>query len=283
MAILDLRQRTGYVFLAVTLAHVVLISTQVPSARGVPLLEDFVFRTVTEIQRATTGLRRYVQSTYDEYIALQDVRVDNERLRAELAQMQIRLQQEQEVAAQTRTLQALLLLQQRTPLQTVAASIIGGGASPEFRTITLDTGSDRGIARDMAVVAPGGVVGRVVSTGPRAAKVQLLIDRNAAAGVVDERTRAQGVIVGLGDGLQLSFLSSTADVQKGDTLVTSGIDGLYPRGLVVGQVESVVRNGSQYGLVRVRPSVDFPTLENVLVVTSLPAPVVNDAGAEGQE
>jgi len=272
MSILDIRQRTGYLFLAVTLAHVILISTQVTTQRGVPLLEELVFGAFAEVQRVATAVFGGIRNGYSEYVALQDVRADNERLRTELAQLRIRLQQEQEAASQTRTLRGLLDLRQRVALDTVAASVIGGGASPDFRTITIDIGTRAGLANDMAVVAPEGVVGRVIGASALAAKVQLLIDRNAAAGVVDERSRAQGIIVGMGTGeLQLTYVSGTADVKTGDTVVTSGIDGLYPKGFVVGQVESVQRSAGEYSLVRVRPSVDFSSLENVLVVTTLPA------------
>ncbi len=287
MSILDIRQRTGYLFLAVTLGHVILISTQVTSQRGIPLFEELVFGAFAEVQRVSTALVGGVSNGYTDYVALQDVRADNERLRTELAQIQIRLQQEQEAASQTRTLQGLLGLRQRIPSETVAANVIGGGASPDFRTITIDIGTHAGLANDMAVVAPGGVVGRVIRAGALASKVQLLIDRNAAAGVVDERSRAQGIIVGMGTGeLQLTYLSGTADVKAGDTVVTSGIDGLYPRGFVVGQVESVQRGAGEFSMVRVRPSVDFSSLEHVLVVTTLPVKAADDvepSGPQGQD
>jgi len=295
MSLLDIRQRTGYLFLAVTIGHVILISTQVTTQRGVPLLEELVFGAFAEVQRTTTAVVTTVRDAYNDYLALQDVRADNELLRTELAQLRIRLQQEQEAAAQTRTLQDLLGLKQATPLETRAARVIAGGASPDFRTITIDTGSRSGLAADMAVVAPAGVVGRVIRAGAFASKVQLLIDRNAAAGVVVERSRAQGVVVGTGtELLELQYVSGTADVRAGDLIMTSGIDGLYPKGFAVGVVESAERGAGEYSLIRVRPSVDFSSLEGVLVVTTPPAraddleapagaEAASSAGAQGTE
>jgi rod shape-determining protein MreC len=288
MSLLDIRQRTGYLFLAVTLAHVILISTQVTTQRGVPLLEELVFGSFAEVQRVATGVFSGVRGSYNEYLALQDVRTENERLKTELAQLRIRLQQEQAAASQTRTLQQLLELRAQTPLQTVAATVIGGSASPDFRTITIDIGSRAGLANDMAVVAPEGVVGRVIRAGSLASKVQLLIDRNAAAGVIDERSRVQGVVIGTGTtDLELTYLSGTADVKAGDALITSGIDGLYPKGFMVGRVESIERAAGEFRLVRVRPSVDFLSLESVLVVTTPPSHDADDlepSGArQGQE
>src|SRR6185295_12512665 len=172
-------------------------------------------------------------------------------------------------ADRSRGFQRLLELRDQSKLTTVAAEIIAGGATPDFRTITIDKGSRDGVRRDMAVIAPDGVVGRVVVPSGRAAKVQLLIDRNAAAGAIIERSRAQGVVVGRGDDrLQMEYVSEVAEVAVGDTVVTSGIDGIYPKGFVIGRVETIEKNGPSYKRITVRPAVNFSSLEDVLVVTS---------------
>jgi rod shape-determining protein MreC len=133
----------------------------------------------------------------------------------------------------------------------------------------------------MAVIAPAGVVGRVVVSSLRAAKVQLLIDRNAAAGAIIERSRAQGVVVGGGDGrLLLEYMSEGFDVTVGDDVVTSGIDGIYPKGLVIGKVDDVEKSGAAYRRISVRPAVNFSALEEVLVVMS-PTPTRDSAGGSG--
>jgi rod shape-determining protein MreC len=114
------------------------------------------------------------------------------------------------------------------------------------------------------------VVGRVVVPSLRAAKVQLLIDRNAAAGALVERSRAQGVVVGAADRrLQMEYVSEVADVVVGDLVVTSGIDGIYPKGYAIGRVETVERAGGAYKRIVVRPAVDFSSIEEVLVVLTL--------------
>ena len=113
----------------------------------------------------------------------------------------------------------------------------------------------------------------------RSAKVQLLIDRNAAAGALIERSRAQGVVVGTGEErLRMEYVSEVADVVVGDIVVTSGIDGLYPKGFIIGRVEAVEKTGPAFKRISVRPAVDFLSLEEVLVITT-PPPVRE--GAEG--
>ena len=102
--------------------------------------------------------------------------------------------------------------------------------------------------------------------------MQLLIDRNAAAGALIERSRAHGVVEGTGGGLRMNYVSGLADVQVGDTVVTSGIDGIYPKGFIIGTVESIDRSGGGYKRIVVRPAIDFAGIEDVLVVlTPTPA------------
>jgi rod shape-determining protein MreC len=108
--------------------------------------------------------------------------------------------------------------------------------------------------------------------------VQLLIDRSAAAGALIERTRTQGVVVGFGDGtLRMQYVPGTSDVKPGDLVVTSGIDGIYPKGFVIGTIETVERGPGSYHEITVRPAVDSSRLEEVLVVKT-PAPGKREDG-----
>lgn len=279
MAILDVRLRAGYLFLAVVIAHIVLISAQVNAKTGVPILETVTFGAFAEVQRATSAVLNGFRGAWTGYVALRNVRSENEALRRELANSQVEVQRQRALADRTRSLETILGLSNSIELQTSAAQIIGAAASPDFRTVTIDKGSVQQLRADMAVLAPTGVVGRVVIAGPRASRVQLLVDRNAAAGALIERSRAQGVVVGAGDDrLRLDYVSETQDVAVGDTVVTSGIDGIYPKGFVIGRVESVDKNGVAYRSIGIRPAVDFSTLEDVLVVLT-PSPA-QQAGAE---
>ena len=213
---------------------------------------------------------------WDGYIALQRVRAENDALRTEVGALQIALQQEHAAAERVDALRSLLEFRARSPLATTGAEVIGNAASPEFRTVTIDKGEQDGIRANMAVMAPAGIVGRVTLPSARAALVQLLVDRNAAAGALVARSRVQGIVVGSGEGaLRMDFVAATGDVVAGDEVVTSGIDGLYPKGLAIGTVERVDRGDGLYHLIVVRPAVDFSRLEDVLVVLAQPPAPAN--------
>ena len=278
MAVTDLRQRTAVLFMAVVLGHIILISAQVNSRAGVPLLEVATFGAFAEVQRGAAGITSSIRNGWDGYVDLRGTRAENEQLKRELGELQVRFQQERAHATRARQLEDLLQLRQSLKVETVTAVVIGSSASPDFRGMTIDKGSSTGVNANMAVIAPTGVVGRVVTPAGNAAKVQLLIDQNAAAGALAERSRAQGIVVGRGtDTVRMDFVPATADVILGDTIVTSGVDGIYPKGFVIGKVVQVSNGNGIYKAITVRPSADFNRLEEVLVIKTPPQPSAGEA------
>lgn len=278
MAPVDYVQRPGWLLAAAVALHVVLVSVQVTTQAGDTIFHSVVFGGVSEAQRATSKGVGGARSIWSGYFDLRDVRRENAALRAERDALQIQLQSERARAEQADAFRTLLQLRARVPLATTGAEVIAAGVSPEFRTVTIDKGSADGVLADMAVLAPAGVVGRITRPAARASIVQLLIDRSAAAGVVVERTRVQGIVVGVGDGtLRMDYAPATGDVVPGDRLVTSGIDGLYPEGFLVGTVTSVARGDGLYHVIAARPSVDFSRLEEVLVVLQQQQPALDEA------
>ena len=272
MAIADIKQRPGVLLGAAILLHVVLISAQVNTKAGLPLLQVVTFGSFSEVQRGMMALVGGVRGLWTGYVGLQHVQAENTALKQELQSLQIRLQAERAEAQRTDNLRQLLELRERAGLDTTAAEVIAAAASPEFRTVTIDKGSSHGLQTDMAVISPAGVVGRVILPGGRASKVQLLVDRNAAAGALIERTRVQGVVIGFGDGsLRMQYVPGTSDVKTGDLVVTSGIDGIYPKGFVIGTIDHADRGAGAYHEIIVRPAVDFSRLEEVLIVRTPPA------------
>ena len=267
MALPDVRQRVGYLLLAVSVGHIILISAQVNSRSGIPVLGAVVFGAFAEVQRATSSVVSPVRNGWTGYIGLRRVKAENDALRQQLADAQLEIQRQRALADRGRGLEQLLELRDRLAFTTTAAEIIAASAAPDFRTLTIGKGTLQGVHTDMAVIAPSGIVGRVVAASALASKVQLLLDRNAAAGALIERSRSQGVVIGVGEPLlRMEYVSEVADVVVGDAVVTSGIDGIYPKGLTIGRVETVEKSGGAYRRITVRAAVDFSSIEDVLVV-----------------
>lgn len=268
---LDVRQRTGYLFLAVMLGHLILISAQVQSKSGVPVLESVTFGFFSRVQGAAAAVVNGVRGGWGNYVDLRGVRAENATLRQQLSDLEVRLQEQRALAARAVQLEGLLKLKGSTTLPTIAAEVIAGSPIPDVLTVTIDRGSADGVQPDMAVIGPKGIVGRIMGpVAAHASRVQLIIDRNAAVGAVVERTRAGGMVVGRSAGedppLTMDLVSKLADVKPGDVVVASGVDGIYPKGFVIGSVATSEQGPELHRVITVRPAVDFSSLEEVLVV-----------------
>jgi rod shape-determining protein MreC len=270
---LAIHRRTLYLLLIISVGHVLLISVQVQSKSGLPLLEAFSFGAFSHVQQGSTGLVDGVTSIWRRYLALGGVARENDALRQQVVEMEGALASERALSERTRNLEELLRLQRSTTTPTVAANVKAGSPSPEALTITIDRGAADGLADSMAVLAPAGVVGRVIGDpAPHLAQVQLLIGRTAAAGAFLERTGTGGVVAGgyASPPLQMLYLPSSADVQVGDRVLTSGQDGLFPRGFLIGTVDRTERGSGLYRTTMIRPAVDFTHIDVVLVVKERP-------------
>jgi rod shape-determining protein MreC len=283
MATVQLSQRPLLVLAGAVVLHVILISAQVSTTAGIPFIQVVTFGIFSEVQRGTMTSVDSARSLWTGYVALRDAQAENEKLKRELQGLQVRLQEERAQAQRAENFRQLLELRERAGVETVASEIIAGPADPEFRDMTIDKGSLDGVARDMAVLSPAGIVGRVILSSPRAARVQMLIDRNAAAGAMIERTRAQGLVLGQGTTLRMDYVPGTADVKQGDLVVTSGIDKIYPKGFLIGTIESLSRGSGSFHEITVRPSVDFSRLDEVLVVTKPPPAITAEQIAQEAE
>ncbi len=277
---LDIRRRTGVLLFVVTIGHIFLISVQVQSKSGVPMVEAMTFGIFARVQGGTSSALHGGRTFWERYVALRGAHLENERLHSEVAELEVRLQEQRALALRSERLQALLDLKAATPLPTLAADVIAGNPNPGMRTVTIGRGSADGVETNMAVIAPAGIVGRIIGRpAAHAARVQLLIDRYAAAGAVTERTRAGGMVAGADKepGLTMDLVSNLADVKPGDVVVASGVDGIYPQGFRIGEVAISERGAQLYRTIAVRPGVNFSNIEEVLIVMVPSRPAVSEA------
>lgn len=195
---------------------------------------------------------------------LSDLKAENERLVARNAELE-----ESEQTA--RRLESLLGLQSLYNLQSTGARIISGSTDSWSSTVTIDKGSSAGLSVGMPVTDSNGAIGQIIKCGPTSATVRLITDENSAVSAMIQSSRAQGILRGSVDGtIRLTLVRTDQTVEVGDTVVTSGLGGVFPKGLPLGTVLSVERtSGSLYYEIEVEPLASAESFEEVLVITSL--------------
>ena len=268
-----LRRQTFALLITVCLGHLLLISAQVQSKSGLPVVEAVAFGTFARVQALLAGIADSGRSFWTNYFALRGAVRENDLLRQRVTALETQLQEQQAIAAKTHALEAALALTESQATPTLAARVIAGNPSPGVLTVTIDRGSADGLSADLAVVGATGVVGRVIDPlAPHAATVQLLIGRNAAAAVTFERSGAGGLVIGgaADPPLRAEYVPASAEVLPGERVMTSGQDGIYPGGFLVGTVERVNRTSGIDREIDVRPAVDFSHIDVVVVMLSRP-------------
>jgi len=220
------------------------------------------------IDRVAHGSTGFVRAYFD----LVDVRRDNARLKAELTRLKTNQSRLVELETENRHLSDLLDLRDVLGGNSIAANVIGSDANGLARTLVISQGAASGLRPGMAVLSFQGVVGKVIAVSPHASRVLIIDDHNSALDSFDQRTRARGIVAGVvDDGLTMKYVERSQDVRPGDVIVTSGLDGIFPRGLLIGAIKSVIGEGPGMFLnVTITPAVDFRGLEQVLVITQMP-------------
>ncbi|MFN8604338.1 MAG: rod shape-determining protein MreC [Candidatus Binatia bacterium] len=245
-----------------------LLVTNTRTSRRIDPLGVVFLEIITPISHLLSSVSSTMGSTWRAYVDLVGVRQEREWLRRRVRELESQAERAATLESQNARLQALLDLREGMPGQSVAARITGVDASGLFRTATVNKGERDGVQKGMAVVSPAGVVGRVVSTSPNAARVLLLEDPSSGVDVLVQRSRARGIVEGsLNGGCQLKYIKHREDLRVGDLVATSGLDGIFPKGVVVGTVSRLSREeGGLFQTAEVEPAVDFNKLEEVMVV-----------------
>jgi len=227
-----------------------------------------LFWLMRPLQLGARTITGWLQDIQESYATLSGFKSENEKLKKRLEQLEAERNRLLEAGATNRRLQQLLDFRSNLPAGSVTASIIANSASTWFQSCLLNKGNADGVRKGMAVVTPLGVVGQVVSATAHTAKVLLMTDSNSGVDVFVQRTRARGIVSGsLESGTIMKYVKRSEDIQIGDRLVTSGLDGVFPKGLLVGTVIKVRKqNLGLFQYVEVMPAVNSAGTEEVLVV-----------------
>lgn len=267
------RHKNLWVLAAVLFVQVLLLGIQVkrPSEAGsVSLVKIWTVRAITPVEKVLVHTTDWVQDSWHSYFAVRSLRSENERLENE--NMRLRMEQVRTIqdASQAQRLQALLKFKEQYISETVAAQVIGTSGSETSRIVFIDKGSNDGLKNDMAVITPMGVVGKVMKVFPSSSQVLEINDPTSGIGALLEKSRLQGILKGTpaGDSM-LHYIMVDEKVEVGETVLTSGGDRIFPKGLSIGRVISVDPGRDMFLNIRVKPAARLDRVEEVLVITKV--------------
>jgi rod shape-determining protein MreC len=266
------RHRPLSLLAATVLAQVLLLAFQVKRERGaheVRLIRYWAVEITTPVERAGTWVLSRVGGMWHGYVGLRETRDENEKLRGEVEHLRLRNRELESQAAEAQRLAGLLSFREAHPeAPMLAAQVIGASADATSHTLFINRGDHDHVRRDMPVVTPDGVVGKIVEVFPTSAQVLLINDKDSGVGALFADTRTHGVIKGTGDPEpRMDYVENNEKVPDGTAIVTSGEDRIFPKDFPIGTVISA-EPGNPFQVIHVKTSARLDRLEDVLVLLS---------------
>jgi rod shape-determining protein MreC len=236
--------------------------------------ERMILQVVASLQQGVSGSARGVEGFWRSYFYLVNLRQENRELSKSLALANQRIVELNEHILANQRLRNLLNFADGRNFPFIGANVVAWDPGPWFKSINIDRGAEDGLRIGMPVISDQGVVGRVVDVAPNFAKVLLIIDFNSAIDAFVQRSRVRGILAGRSEkNCALKYALKNDDVVRGDLIVTSGLGGVFPRGLPLGRVTRVNKTGQDIFLeIDVTPMTEFNRLEEILVILTERAP-----------
>jgi rod shape-determining protein MreC len=263
------RRYSLFIFITLLLLFaLVLMSLRAKQRQGVEFFDALLMEICSPLQKASTLIIKTIQGTFQKYVFLVDLERENRMLKQKIAELQEENNRTKEMKLAMDRLKQLLQFREEYSLSMIGAEVIGQDPSSWFKSVTIDKGERDGVKKGMAVISAAGVIGQILKTAPHYATVLLLTDYNSAIDSIVQRTRAKAIVEGKGENrCQLKYLLRTEEVAVGDAVVTSGLAGNFPKGLMVGEIKNVDKKGhGVFQYAELVPSVDLTKLEEVFVV-----------------
>lgn len=261
------RHRSLFLLFGVVLLQVLLLAVQIKRDSQGRLIRVWTVSAVSPFQRSGAWGVGKVRDTWRHYFALSDTARQNEQLTRENGALKLEVMQLQGKSAEADRLAALLNFKQKqNKVPMIVARVIGSSADPNSSVIYIDQGQRDGIRRNMGVITPEGVVGKVIESYRDASQVLLVTDRESGVGAMIADSRIQSPVGGTGEPfLNMKYVGNDDEVAVGSRVVTSGMDRIFPKDLPVGVITQV-KPGGQYKQIRVKPSASLEKLEEVIVL-----------------
>jgi rod shape-determining protein MreC len=262
---MDVRKNVYILFLFIV---VIFLWLTYQSLYGKSRLFDFAVYPLKLFQKCSITLVHGVGDFFHNYIFLQGLAEENSQLKTEIVQCKAYENQYYEVEAENRRLRRILELKQKTINVVTVAEVYALSATNWFHTIKIDKGTDSGLAEDMVVITPNGLVGRIHRCGAGWSDVVLVTDLNFSASIRLQSSRVEGILVGSGSNkCYIKYIPLEEKIEEDERVVTSGLDGIFPEGIFIGTVSKVLkRTDSIFQHIEVVPEENLETLEEVIVV-----------------
>jgi rod shape-determining protein MreC len=282
MVALPSRHRSLFLLIGVVLLQVLLLAVQIKRDSQGRLIRVWTVSAVSPVERSGAWGIGKVRDAWRHYFALSDAARENEELRRENGQLKLEVMKLQGKSAEADRLAALLNFKQKQgKVPMIVARVIGSSADANSNVIYLDQGQRDGIRKNMGVITPEGVVGKIIESFRDTSQVLLLTDRDSGVGAMIADSRIQSPVGGSGEPLlNMKYVGNDDEVSVGQRVVTSGMDRIFPKDLPVGTITQV-KAGGQYKQIRVRPSANLEKLEEVIVLqTTDPFVLKQDASPQ---
>jgi rod shape-determining protein MreC len=263
------RRYTLLIFIILLLLFaLVLMSLRAKQRKGVEFFDALLMEICSPFQKTSTLVIKTVQGTFQQYVFLVNLEKENRMLKQKIAELQEENHRMKEMKLANERLRQLLQFREKDSPSMIGAEVIGQDPSSWFKSVTINKGERDGVKKGMAVISPAGVIGQILKTAPHYATVLLLTDYNSAVDSIVQRTRAKTIVEGKGENrCQLKYLRRAEEVAVGDVVVTSGLGGNFPKGLMVGEIKKVDKKGhGVFQYAELVPSVDLTQLEEVFVI-----------------
>jgi rod shape-determining protein MreC len=279
MVVIPSRHKSLVLLAGIILLQVLLLAVQIKRDSQGRLIRSWTVGAVSPFERAGSYGFGWFRDIWRNYFALRGARKDNEELRRENDALKLRIAQLEGKAAEADRLAALLNFRKsNADVPMLAARVIGGSAGTASLTIELDRGERDGIRKNMGVITPDGVVGKVVEAYPHTAQVLLLTDKESGVGAMLADSRIQSPVGGVGEPLiTMKYVPNDDEVNVGQRVITSGMDRIFPRDLPVGTIADI-KPGNPFKQIRIKPAANLEKLEEVLVLLTLRPLDTNKAG-----
>jgi rod shape-determining protein MreC len=256
------------------LSTLIIMSLRVKQRKGIDFFDALFMEGCAPFQKGSTFVIKSIRGVFQGYIFLIHLQKENGMLKQRIDELQKENHQMKEMALANERLEKLLQFREKNSPAMVAAEVIGQDPSSWFKSVTVDKGEKDGVRKGMAVISSEGVVGQILKTAAHYSTVLLITDYNSAIDSIIQRTRAKAIVEGRGENrCMLKYLLRTEDVNVGDIVVTSGLSGNFPKGLMVGEVRQVDKKGhGVFQYAELVPSVDLTRLEEILIITESTPP-----------